>query len=793
MEGVRSLISRIRDVVDKRSVDIENELMGYDRKKSGIISPVSLHRWLSSLGMNLSSSEINALVARFSSGDGVDWKRFCSEIQEAKGMNETLSSRTPMCVQELQELGSKLVSDRQNLREVLKPFDASNKGRVSTQSFYRALGMSQSMKTIVKHYADTVTGDIDYLRLQNDIKNIGTPKIEPDAPISELPECFEVISHYIRSRSVDMFSSFSRADPLNAGKIPRTNFESIVSSFGVSLSPLNLKEISSCFYDPASKLCNYKQFINTIDTYRPKPTAVVLAASQKSANLPPKINIQNILQNLKKIVVDRRISVQDYFARLPSEGFDNYVPSNRFKLIVQSMSLSLERDEIQAISQFFSNKEDEEMVDYVTFLSEISPEVQLCGVTSDDVLSRLREFLDDNQIMFSKTAARYDREGSGEISVNQLISTFSTIKFEATTSEISMIQKAYPGNAKATIKWRDLSRDVDPDIQIPELPIEGSLFTTEKFEKTPRPNPTKSIIEILRPITHALKPRKISIYDEFRQHDKFKHGTLNQAQFSSIIMSLPIEINPSDLRMIVSYYRLSGTSNIQYENFAHDVENCETMIEDEALETLKSTGRNEPVMPEITQSVHNFMKRFKSFAQIHRISPTDIFEAYDTSRNGRIPVFKVGAAFNNVQFEIPRQELENVVQTFRDPKKRELFDYQIFIRAYNEEDITSEETRMSLVGNPISAEVQREAMTTAGQIREKLLARNRRIGSAFSDLDTETIPSADFQERLANLGIVLRAGQLSSLFRKYRVGLTDNIKWQEFCYDVEQSKTIGSQ
>ena len=138
-----------------------------------------------------------------------------------------------------------------------------------------------------------------------------------------------------------------------------------------------------------------------------------------------------------------------------------------------------------------------------------------------------------------------------------------------------------------------------------------------------------------------------------------------------------------------------------------------------------------------------------------------------------------------------RTELEDLCSTFRDTRNRELFNYILFACAFKEEYIESDGARVELSGAPISAELNRDALTTCLQIREKLRSRRRRIDQVFYGVQTETISQAEFQRRLEDANVVLRAGQLTALFRKYRVGLTDAIKWRDFCSDVERSKTIG--
>jgi Ca2+-binding EF-hand superfamily protein len=210
----------------------------------------------------------------------------------------------------------------------------------------------------------------------------------------------------------------------------------------------------------------------------------------------------------------------------------------------------------------------------------------------------------------------------------------------------------------------------------------------------------------------------------------------------------------------------------------------------EAVAAKAQVTQREKPPRNISQGVHQFLKRFKSYCDQLRFVAADIFSPYDIGHNGTIPVYNVQAALNNARFEVIRGEVEEVIRAFRDERRPELFNYADLVEALKYEDIKSPEVRASLASAPISAEMEREALTTCSQIREKLLARHRNIRQAFSGLTEQALPLSEFQARLARLDLVLRAGAVQSVVRKFRMNLTDSIDWNAFCTQVEQSKTI---
>ncbi|EAY04195.1 EF hand family protein [Trichomonas vaginalis G3] len=782
MEAVQQLIARIRQICDRNAVDIELELTNYDRKHNGIISPVSLHRWISSIGLNFTPQQVQTLADAFKKGEGVDWKSLQQSIELSKSYNNQPSSRTPNCTEELRRFGGELAVRRQTIRELLKPFDQANRGKVNPNDFYRAFGCSPLTKTLVKVYADTVTGYIDYFRLQNDVQTVSNKPVNPDAPIDELPDCFVAVWRYIKSRSVDLYGTFNRLDSSNSGKIPMDTFISAVSSTGVSLSPVDLRDIAYPFFQEDTGYCNYKQFIATIEAY--KPRVADDSAEQEKVESKPRISVDKLLDDIRAIIISRRIHVSDYFDPLARHGNPDSCPIRVFGQIVASMQLSLSNDEIFAIAENYRLQNGE--IDYHRFVSDIKPQQTMrSSTTIKDVIGNLKQFLETNPTTLTQSASRFDRANTGEMTVEQLQSALGMIGFEANREDLNLICQQYPGKKFATVSWRDLCKSVDPEDAELRLsarkPIEEGAVSARDPSMAAKPPKALNLL-----LLNIQKSANVySLQSQFERNDKRRRGCVPNQVFLDVLLDM--QLNQSEIRGLMSFFRVTGSPEVNYREFISAINHA---TPEEEPEPEKSYQQEKP-LPDFAPIVHNFLRRFKNFSRMRRLSVTDIFEPYDPQHTGFIQVFKVAAAFNNVQFTAMRAEMEDLCSAFRDSRKKEIFNYRLFERAVEAEDIDSEAAKAGLSGEPISAEVNRDAMATCLQIRDRLACKRRRIAVAFVGIEGETIPSKEFQKRLEDVGIVLRAGQLNALFRKYRVGITDEIRWKDFCKDVENSRTIG--
>jgi Ca2+-binding EF-hand superfamily protein len=406
-------------------------------------------------------------------------------------------------------------------------------------------------------------------------------------------------------------------------------------------------------------------------------------------------------------------------------------------------------------------------------------------VTATSVVDRLKKFLAGSFLSLASSASRFDREKSGVISAPQFASALQFLRFNFTNQDLAAIREAYPGPTRGTIDWRALCTDVDPPAPAPitqtvELPTGTAL-------------PPDNVAAIVRRLEAAAQLNKIDLLSEFQALDKTRRGFLSQEDFIALVTDLPTRLELPEIRFLTSYYRLSGRPDINYLALCSDAKAiAKPPVASTPPETVTVTPTVQFAPASVPMSVHNFIKRYKAFCGQRRIAPGDVFLAYDAAHSGLIPVVRVHACFNNVDFPVLRSDVEQVIATFRDEKRSDLFNYIAFNRVVNTEDITSQEVRASLASAPVSADLERTAALVALQIREKLLARHRKIDLAFRGITTDTIPAAEFQKRLAVIDLVLLSGQTNALLRKYRVNLTDEINWKAFVADVEQSKTIGT-
>lgn len=790
MNNVSDIISRIKDFCISHAVDVENELLSYDRKKNGIISTISLRRWIASIGTNLSSRAIQALIMQYQDQDGINVRKLIDDINNSASFNATISARPPTCTNELADLARELARRRQDIRDALSPYDRMNSGHVNANNFYRVFGASPSTKAIVEFYIQD--DGIDYLRIANDLKHISKTIDTTQYTIPEPTEAFKRLAAFIKTREIDTRLAFSSVDRLNTGKMPRRQFYSVLSSFGNMISPSGLTEIANSFCD-SGDLCNYNLFCQAVDNFVvPAPPA-----AQQPREIPEEllqaVDPQVLLKTIGQKVATRHIDVDSQFIAAQREypGEDE-ISLNLFDRLVRGMHLDLQSDEINAVAALFKGPRGG--VYYKHFCQAVKPQVEVREISSAEVVRRLKEHLTQTNQLLYPSAARFDREGSGEISVQQLMSALQFVRFDFTNQEIAALRDSYSGSRRGSIAWTVLCKECDPqNLSFRGQQQEQTTGINIQQENSTKYNPPpKNVAAVLRKVSQSAQIQGVDMISEFRAYDQLRRGYVNQQTFANFLYSLPCQLSNGDIRMLISFYRVTGSSDVNYAACHTDAKKIMQTDEEEKTEAIKAQPLTvlADTLPEFPEKMHSFLKRFKSYANQKRINASDLFSPYDVNHNGTIPIYKVQSGFSQYHFPATPEEVDDVINTFRSSKKNELFDYMIFVKAVEKEDISAPEVRASLASVPISAEIERYAQTTCNMIREKLLARHRKIDTAFAGIREPSISSTEFQGRLNSYDIVLTANQVQSLIRKYRVNLTNQIDYQTFINDVNNSKTI---
>ena len=781
------LLQRIREYAQSRRVDLEDELVSYDYKRIGSISTISFPRCFANIGLQLSPSQYQILIDDFSQNGYICIKDFVQAVKDSEQLSRATEQPQHFCEDELRQLDCELTKRRQNLYDAVRKYDRLNNGKVPTECFYTEFGFGPAVRKIVNEYQED--GYINYHELQKDL-TMSNDKVQ-------LPDSFKQLSKIINEKKIDLFMILNRFDTERTGQLQARPFISFLSSLGVSYGPSEIEKLIHAFRLP-NGLYDANKFIQLVQENKEEDP---LAKLKISRDFLKTIDPLDVLNHAKDYFRTHRFNLNEIFQRFDQEGCNGVIPQALFLHVFHMNNFDFSRYEAIQLASLFPGEEPE-TVNYHNFIDTVveKPPPEKTNQTVDDVLDRIKDYLKQQRRHLRPVADRFDREHSGDITPSQLISAFQFLKFRLTNVEVVLLRNAFPGHRQGSVDYIALSNEIDPiEESYLQLRVSQKAQFIETQAETPStrlipPNIAASNRKVLQACTNA----NIKINPLLVKLDKNLEGLVPQSLFVNLLSSPPISLPPGDVKVIVSFYRLNGASEIDYVKFCSDLalleitpeqppqptqDEIQQQIQEETngLQHARPLQRIPPSFPMI---VRLFLKRYRLFILSSNLPMDAPFAPIDGGRTGLVPINRVQECFTRVGFETSRDELESTINTFRDFRRERAFNYDLFIRS-SEAEVTD------YANIDVPPEVQKEVNDIEMAIKEKLSSRNRSIRMAFAGIARPTISIETFLERLATVDVMLRTNQSNALVRKYRMDQSDQIDWRRFCTDVDNCRTLG--
>lgn len=788
------ILQRIYAFISSRTLDLTDELSSFDYKKNGLISEISFPRCVNQFGLQLSPSQFKLLINEFSHDGYINIQDFVNAVNNSDkiiSLEETTKNLT--CNSELDQLKEVLIKRRQTLYDIFRKYDRYNNGKVPSSCYYTEFGFGPIIKKIVSSYE--IDGQIEYNQMQKDLQ---MPSINGDNS-TDLPNEFNTLVHFINSRGINVrqiLDRFSSTDDVASGQLSPRSFISFVSSIGVNFDPAIMEKIISIFrltngnYD-VEKFCFLVEKAGFQSAVQENLKNKSINISQQRLNT---IDPLKAFDNIKSYFKSHRVNVNDAFTVLDQEGLNGIVDEARFVRLLQYQFNMNKLEIIQAASLFPGDRN--ETVNYHQFIESIEDKPAIPQVTIDTVVEKVKKMLTENHKRIRPLAARFDKEQSGDITMNQLISVFQMCQVRLMNLELVLLRNGFPGYSDKSIDWISLSNVVDPtepDMNQTIVNRKTQILENEARLPIDRCVPD-NVTNAIRKVALMCAKQNIDLSAQLVKLDSDFNGTIHQMKFLNFMGSPPLSVEPSILRVILGFYRLNGSIYVDYVTFCRDLSAVD-LSSDYQQQIIDSNNNNNfntnsndienvRLPKNIPMIVHLLLKKYRLFiSQNPRLNLYSPFLQVDSGKTGFISASKVQACFNYIGFETSRNELETTINTFRDDRKYNIFNYYMFVKAAELETSTSNVSELT-------PEVQKEVTEAQIMIKDRLSSRNRSINLAFKGINRPSISIQMFFERLASMDLALRSAQANALVKKYRIDQTDQIDWRRFCADIEKCNTV---
>lgn len=785
------ILQRIYTFITSRSVDLTDELNSFDFKQNGLISEVSFPRCVNHFGLLLSPREFKILISEYSTDGYINIQEFVEAVKNSNSiMSLEETTKNLSCNSELNQLKELLIKRRQTLYDIFRKYDRFNNGKVPSSCYYTEFGFGPTIKKIISSYE--VDGKIDYNQMQRDLQ---MPNVYGNDS-NELPYGFDTLVNFINTRGINvrqLLSRFTHPENGDSAELSPRSFISFISSIGISIDPAVMERIISVFrlsngnYD-AEKFCFLVEkagFQSALQTTLKNKTINI---NQQRLNT---IDPLQAFENIKYYFKSHRINVSDFFSIFDNEGLNGIVEECKFVRLFQNYKFGIDKLEvIQAASLFPGDRA--ETVDYHQFIASIEDKPIIEPVTIPTIIQKIKRSLSENHKRIRPIASRYDKEQSGDISMNQFISVLQQCQVRLMNMELAMLKNNFPGISDKSIDWVSISNLVDP--VEPDFIQSRANHKTEMLENSTKIPASRHLPDNVesanRKVAYLCAKKNINLSSYLVKLDSNFSGTLHQMKFLNFMMNPPLSLESSAIRVILNFYRINGSIDIDYVSFCRDLSSIDPSTTftqnqniDESIEQVSDTNYIKPPKS-IPMIVHLLLKKYKLFiAQNSRMNLFSPFISLDAGKTGFIPASRVQDCLFKIGFETSRDEIEATINTFRDGRRYENFNYSMFVKAAEQEESASSVSELT-------PEVQKEVIGAQIMIKERLSSRNRTIYLAFNGVSGPSVSIQNFFERLASMDIALRSAQANALVRKYRIDQTDQIDWKKFCNDVQKVITV---
>ena len=764
METVLLFVKEITEKAKRKGGNIHDMFMEYDPKKTGLISFVNFRKLLANINVFVDDEKFEFITTPYADASGFYYELFLNDMQGAKveKTNKTISE------DELRRFGSEFRDQGTDIASILKIYDRQRTGRVEPPVFFRYVTNTPLAQKIAAEYTSEATGEVEYMRLNRDIQAALASKPQSQRfEAQKLPSFMTDVARWFKSQGIDPIGQLMKHDRYKRRKIPTQNFISDISCWGIPLTPQQQDELAAAF--SVGDQFDYMAFGEEI-------SRIQATLTRPSSVRKPIIDLNEVLDRITEIIQNRRPTIKDQIESMDI-NHTGKVPSQRFFRAFTSSGFGLSNGEYEVIDNEFGDEKGN--IDYVRFFNQVMPK-SAPQVDVDSIYIRLHDFLQENGITLKPRIERFDTGMKGVVPFTQLAAIFRAIGFDINAQETAALKNAIAHNREQTFDYLDFCDLVDPHIEAPKV---------EKLEPLPRHDRDEDAMASLEAMTRIeaiVTKYQINLSAEFKKYDTKMNGLIRPDSFARVLQSLPIKVLPKEVKILTDFYTSSG-GYCSYEQFIQDMTEFGGKRVRQTPEISKTILKDaKPQMQNVEASLH----KFKIFLMKDGIPPETVFIPYDANNTGMIPKIRLQPILESIGFPGLPSDYSILAETFTDARLTEKVNYKKLCEAVNRTEIGREEFATTRVDNLADAKLDEGTMAVLVGIREKLLARHKKVRQPFFGINQQLISQRDFRRCIESYGLVIKENDLQKIIRGYKRNMQGDIDWNRFCTDVETANAI---
>mmetsp|Transcript_2596 Transcript_2596/g.3742 ORF Transcript_2596/g.3742 Transcript_2596/m.3742 type:complete len:917 (+) Transcript_2596:35-2785(+) len=546
-------------------------------------------------------------------------KNDLSEVQEAK-INRMLS-----------KIRSTIYNKRILIKHDFMDFDRANKGTNSTHisipRFCRALDnlglrfSPQDYELLARKYDDTHTNEVNFRMFIQDVdwdkqdQDISVPLYRKQSSSKsqvDLESVIDFIQHKVMRNRIRLKPFFADYDELRCGIVSPTQFRSALSSATIMLSNDQFDVLKDQYAQDLGM--NYFLFCDEVDEIFTstqlerdprktlKDTASFLNKHKftrtKDASLSP------LLSRLQHVVKTRGILLKPFFREFDYHARGK-ITKPQFKQCCDKVLPVTDSEMDTLVSAYYNPSTD--YVEYLQFIDDLDPEetrtitkltdddaaliasnkIMSTRILNDNFTSEESDLLENIQSQAKRSRIRlkdalqdFDPLRKKRITKNKFCSVMSTLKFELSPSQLSLLCDMYMDSSSPIneICYQEFVDDVDLVFTTSGLEKNPTLQTTmfspkDRFARTFKTLGRQTAIfkRAFKKIVYATETQSILLKPHFADYDPVHKNRISKTQFMAACDILKLHLTERELNHICDEYD-DERGDIDYLSFVRDVE-----------------------------------------------------------------------------------------------------------------------------------------------------------------------------------------------------------------------------
>ena len=556
------------------------------------------------------------------------------------------------------------------------------------------------------------------------------------SPLTQVWErdVYERIARNLIERGLNLQSAFKIFDQDNDGQISPEEFRNtILITLRMPISEQEIQQLINACHTVNGSITQ-TEFNNKFSSLLPANSGHAQAGTWQDS----------IVDMVRQRIREKGLDIRQAFNAF-DENKDGFIDNGEFKRTFRIMDLGLTENEIDRLLQWFDPNMTGRLR-YQEFCDKLleSPRVGPAGGKDPHgIMAKLGRIVKDQGLSLRQAFEVFDTNKDGKIEKKEFLNVFQNVKANLSFAELEELWDGLPKDTYGYLNYREFCASMESN------PMPSSRTETQH----------DSIMKVRQRIAQILRSRNITVHAVFVTFDRNNSGKLSRAEFRNALEHLKLNLSTYDIETLLVEADSNKDGLIDYNEFCKFLSPPGGVV-DTFKEHMRRIGKSLP----------------------------DLFNIFDTNKDGTISQQEFREACNNLDLGLSSFEVEQLILIIDKTRNGTISynEFNLILTTPTEEEKRNQSPGRTpgrpgpepSPGRPLDAEQQ-----TIEEIAKVIKNAGIKLRDAFSSFDTDnsgTISRTELKTALTAMKLGLTAIQMEHILKEFDVNRDGEIDYNEF-------------